>query len=217
MNKLIGLLALFSTFMLSACSNEYKEYKIDSKLVESIKYYAPSNCKVTQDRYSKYISCNYVVAKQYNEETLKYNLTTKEVRDYQKLINNAFYGYVLEELKGSNELYKNCEYVATGYLSCSGKRLEPKQIFLSIVDPNYMVEKYGCNIVNDLVSLTAPVDCSGILMDRKKVAIESFWNISKNLLLTTNEKEKMWLIFNENTLTEEQYKKYFEDEKSSKE
>ena len=134
-------------------------------------------------------------------------LKYKEIQRYQNIRSAAFLGYIEEAITNTSEKINNCEYRnGSKLLFCeNGVKLDLDKMYWSIFNPTYVKEAYGCDLKNDIFDKNPNIICGNKEISKVELAIGSFFDASKGLMLTEDEKNLWSDVFMKKELNEAEY------------
>lgn len=200
---------ILATSMLSACSDEsYIEKNVDKNFYSRMRNFYPENCSRIEFRHTNELNCRLIVNKSNNTQTrfqieLKYN----QIIRYSEMRNAAFWAYVEDAITNTSDKIKNCDSKSgSKLLFCENSvKLDIDKIYWSVFNPVYVKEAYGCDVKNDIFNQDPMVKCGDKEISKVELSMGSYFDASKGLMLTEDEKNLWSDVFMKKELNEKEY------------
>ena len=203
----LGFIALAG--LMSGCSDreEIIAKKVDVKFYNQVRGYYPENCTRIQFRHTNDFFCRLILNKA-DDKQLRFQVefNYNQINQFYSMTKAAFLSYIEDEIVNTNDKIKDCEIKSgTRILFCDKRKIDVDKLYWSIFNPIYVKEAYGCDLKNNIFDSKPTILCDGKEVSKVELAVGSFFDAARGLMLTDNEKN-LWLdIFMKKELNEKDF------------
>lgn len=211
MKKFLTILVLPFLMLLSGCDDdEWLALKVDPNLGRKTAYFLPDNCWLFEQKYSTDMFCRVLMTREDgSQERLKISFDYDQRIGFNNIRATAFNTYIIDVVKNTSDQINSCQRRnGSNLLFCNNdQKIDIDKLYWSTFNPIYVEETYGCVVKNEFLNKQTNVLCGDKYISKLELAVGSFFDASKGLMLKDIEKATLADILMKKEFSEDDYKK----------